>query len=196
MRCASCGHQWYQRAPIDFPQILQPDAPPQAPAEDSRSRAPGANLPGFPRRQRSAGAAVAWAVLALAAIILALAAWVGRDAIMAAWPPSERLYATIGGVTELPGAGLEFRNVTSVRRLEADREVVVIEGDVVNVSTRDRQVPKLRVALTADGHEVTEWTFEATQSQLLPGESARFVTRTNEPVEDATGLSLDFVGRN
>jgi predicted Zn finger-like uncharacterized protein len=195
VRCASCGHQWYQRAPIDFPQTLQPDAPPEAPADESRNRAPGANLPGFPRRQRSPGAGVAWAVLALAVIILALAAWTGRSAIMTAWPPSERLYAAVGGVVEAPGAGLEFRDVTTVRRLESDREVVVIEGDVVNVSTRDRQVPKLRAALTADGRELAAWTFEATQSQLLPGESARFVTRTDEPAEDATGLSLDFIGQ-
>lgn len=195
VRCANCGHQWHQQPPIDFPQILQPEAPPEAPDDRLRDRAPGANLPGFPRRHRAPGAGVAWAVLALAVIILALAGWIGRNAIMAAWPPSERLYAAIGGVTELPGTGLEFRNVTTARRLESDREVVVIEGDVVNVSNRDRQVPPLRAALTAEGRELTAWTFEATQSRLLPGESARFVTRTDEPAEDATGLSLDFAGR-
>jgi predicted Zn finger-like uncharacterized protein len=193
VRCANCGHQWHQRAPLDFPQILQSEAPP-AP-EGPASRAPGANLPGFPRRPRQSGAGIAWAVLALAVIILALAGWVGRGAIMAAWPPSERLYAAIGGVTEAPGAGLDFRNVTSYRRLESDRKVVVIEGDVVNTSNRDRQVPQLRAALTANDRELTAWTFEATQSRLLPGESARFVTRTDEPAENATGLSLDFVGR-
>jgi predicted Zn finger-like uncharacterized protein len=194
VRCANCGHQWHQRAPIDFPQILQPEAPPSAPAGDPASRAPGANLPGFPRRRQS-GAGLAWAVLALAVIIVALAAWVGRDAIMAAWPPSERLYAALGGVTEPLGAGLEFRNVKTERRLESNREVVVIEGDVVNTSNRDREVPLLRAALTADGRELTAWTFQATQSRLLPGESARFVTRTDEPTEDASGLSLDFAAR-
>lgn len=195
VRCANCGHQWHQRAPIDFPQILQPEAPPSAPPPGGPSRAPGANLPGFPRRPHRGGAAIAWGVLALAVIIVALAAWVGRDAIMAAWPPSERLYAAIGGVTELPGTGLEFRDVKTERRLESNRELVVIEGSVVNTSNRDRQVPLLRAALTAEGHEVTAWTFQATQSRLLPGESARFVTRTDEPTEAATGLSLDFAGR-
>src|SRR5689334_3077778 len=82
VRCANCGHQWHQRAPIDFPQILQPEAPPSAPPPGA-SRAPGANLPGFPRRARQGGAALAWGVLALAIIIVGLAAWLGRDAIMA-----------------------------------------------------------------------------------------------------------------
>jgi predicted Zn finger-like uncharacterized protein len=189
VRCANCGHQWHQRAPIDFPQILQPEAPPEAPA----SRAPGTNLPGFPRRQRQPGAGVAWSALALAVLVLLGAAVAAREAVVTAWPPAERLYTAVGLIAEPPGTGLEFRNVTTVRRLESDREVVVIEGDVVNVSNRDRQVPHLRAALTNDNQELTTWTFEATQSRLLPGEVARFVTRTDEPAEEATGLSLRFV---
>lgn len=192
VRCANCGHQWHQQAPIDFPRILQPEAPPEAPA----ARAPGTNLPGFPRRSRQPGAAVAWAALVLAVIVVVAAAWVARDAVVAAWPPAERLYAAVGVIGDPPGAGLEFRNVSTARRLEADREVVVIEGDVVNVSNRDRKVPQLRAALTADNRELATWTFAATQSSLLPGESARFVTRADEPAEDATGLSLRFADGN
>jgi predicted Zn finger-like uncharacterized protein len=190
VRCANCGHQWHQKAPLDFPQMVQPEAPPQAP----EPRAPGANLPGFPRRSRQPGAAVAWFALVLALLVVLGAAVAARDAVVSAWPPAGRLYTVLGLATEPPGTGLEFRNVTTARRLEADREVVVIEGEVVNVSNRDRQVPALRAALTTGDRELSNWTFEATQSRLLPGESARFATRTDEPAEEATGLSLRFAG--
>jgi predicted Zn finger-like uncharacterized protein len=190
VRCAKCGHQWHEAAPMALPPSLdEPEAPP-APAKFTPR--PGTNLPAFPRRARAPGVAVAWAALALAVFVLIAAGVAARQSVVAAWPPAERLYAAVGLVAEPPGTGLEFRNVTTARRLESDREVVVIEGDVVNVSTRDRVVPKLRAALTAEDHELNSWTFDATQSRLLPGESARFVTRTDEPAEEATGLSLRF----
>jgi predicted Zn finger-like uncharacterized protein len=192
VRCANCGHQWHASAPMALPDNLdEPVRPPVAP-EPFRPRGPGSNLPGFPRRARAPGVAIAWAALALAVLVLLAAGVAARNAVVAAWPPAERLYAAVGLIADPPGTGLEFRNVTTARRLESDREVVVIEGDVVNVSNRDRQVPHLRAALTAGDHDINSWTFDATQSRLLPGESARFVTRTDEPSEEATGLSLRF----
>ena len=193
VRCANCGHQWHAKAPMELPDNLdEPVEPPSAP-EPFRPRRPGANLPAFPRRRsRPSGVLVAWSALALAVLVLLAAGIAARNAVVAAWPPAERLYTAVGLIADPPGTGLEFRNVTTVRRLETDREVVVIEGDVVNVSTRDRLVPHLRAALTADDHEINNWTFDATQSRLLPGESARFVTRSDEPSEEATGLSLRF----
>jgi len=170
--------------------MLEPEPPP-APIRRARDYEPGANLPAFPRERRS-GAAVAWLALAVAVLLLGGAGVAARDAVVAAWPPAARLYSTVGLSAELPGSGLEFRNVTTQRRLESDREVVVIEGEVVNVSNRDRVVPPLRAALTSEGKEISYWTFEATQSRLLPGESARFVTRTDEPAEAATDIKIRF----
>lgn len=172
--------------------MIEPEAPPSAPIRRERGgRDASANLPAFPRERRS-GAGVAWSALALAVLLLGGAGVAARDAIVAAWPPASKLYSTVGLIAEAPGTGLEFRNVTTARRLEADREVVVIEGEVVNVSDRDRAVPPLRAALTSDDHEISHWTFEATQSRLLPGESARFVTRMDEPAEAATDIKLRF----
>jgi predicted Zn finger-like uncharacterized protein len=191
VRCANCGHQWHQRPPLDFPQMIEPEPPPSAPYRPDRDREPGANLPGFPRRERRSGAGVAWSALALAVVLLAGAGVAARDAIVSAWPPASKLYSTVGLMAEMPGAGLEIHASTE-RRIENDREVVVIEGEVVNVSNRDRVVPPLRAALTSDDHEISHWTFEATQSRLLPGESARFVTRADQPPESATGINVRF----
>jgi predicted Zn finger-like uncharacterized protein len=190
VRCAKCGHQWHQHPPIDFPQMLEPEPPPSAPIRRARASEPGTNLPAFPRERRS-GAGVAWAALVLAILVLGGAGVAARDAVVAAWPPAARLYSTIGLSAELPGEGLVIHANTE-RRLENDREVVVIEGEVVNVSNRDRVVPPLRAALTSDDKEISHWTFEATQSRLLPGESARFVTRTDEAPESATGINVRF----
>lgn len=176
---------------MDLPDALdEPEAPPAAP--QPYVPRPGTNLPAFPRRSRASGPAIAWAALALAVLVLIAAGVAAREAVVTAWPPAERLYAAVGLVADPPGTGLEFKNVKTSRRLESDREMVVIEGDIVNVSNRERNVPHLRAALTAGKKELNSWTFDATQSRLLPGESARFVTRTDQPSEEATGLSLRF----
>jgi predicted Zn finger-like uncharacterized protein len=191
VRCAKCGHQWHQSPPMELPDVIdEPDEPPAAPSPFVRR--PGVNLPAFPRRSGPSATAIAWAALALAVIVVAAAAVAARDTVVNAWPPAEKLYAMVGFTADPPGTGLEFQHISTARRLESDREVVVIEGDVVNVSNRERQVPHLRAALTADSRELNSWTFDATQSRLLPGESARFSTRTDEPDEEATGLSLRF----
>jgi predicted Zn finger-like uncharacterized protein len=191
VRCANCGHQWHQRPPIDFPQMIEPTPPPSAPPpRRERIREPGTNLPAFPRKRRS-GAGVAWSALVLAVLLLGGAGVAARDEIVAAWPPASKLFSTVGLSAEAPGEGLVI-HATTERRLENDHEVVVIEGEVVNTSNRDRVVPPLRAALTSDDKEISHWTFEATQSRLLPGESARFVTRTDKPPESATGINVRF----
>ncbi|MCH7542503.1 MAG: DUF3426 domain-containing protein [Proteobacteria bacterium] len=134
--------------------------------------------------------------MALAAVVIAVlgAGTVARDEIVAFWPPAAQLYDLAGlEVTTLP-FGLELRNVKHSQRTEDGVPVLIIEGEVKNISKFTYEVPKLRAALRdAEQDEIKNWTFSAVQTRLLPGESAPFVTRVKDPSPKATGVTITFV---
>lgn len=121
VRCAKCGHEWMPpgvapappqataepQAALAVPETPVPDVDPQGRYEPRlrplRPRPEGrlleAPLPAEPERPpagRSAVPIIAWALtlLVLAAFAGAAVAW--RSEVMAAWPPSERVYAALG----------------------------------------------------------------------------------------------------
>lgn len=197
VRCAKCGHQWTQKPPEDLPAAelppLEPGirAIPEGLANQPYVPAPGANLPAVPRRRARMGNAWAWLLL-----ILVLGVFVGgvaaRNEIVATWPPAAKLYENLGLAAPPPGSGIELRSVASSRTEEDGAPVLVIHGEVANVSSAVRQVPKMRAALREAGKEVQSWTFQGAQSRLLPGESAPFVTRFKNPSPAATDLTITF----
>ena len=90
--------------------------------------------------------------------------------------------------------GLEFRNLKNSERTEDGVKVLIIEGEVKNISKFSYEVPKLRAALrNAEQDEIKSWTFSAVQTRLLPGESAPFVTQVKDPPSMATGVTITFV---
>jgi predicted Zn finger-like uncharacterized protein len=200
VRCAKCGHQWFQK-PSDEPQPtnlppLEPEIRSMPESEPGFAESPlpfpGANLPGFPRPAPRRASAVAWLVL-----LLLIGAFVGsflaRNQIVAAWPPAARLFDTLGvPATSTLGAGIDLRNVTSARQEEDGTPVLVIQGEVANTSNSVRPVPTMRGSLREQGREIQSWTFQAAQSRLLPGEAASFVTRFKNPAPQATDLTITF----
>jgi predicted Zn finger-like uncharacterized protein len=201
VRCAKCGHQWSQKPPEDQPEA--PGLPPLEPeirsisenehaAPEIASPFPGANLPGFPRPAPRRTSAVAWLVLLLLLGVFA-GSFVARNEIVAAWPPTARLFDALGvPANSNLGAGIELRNVTSARQEEDGAPVLLIQGEVANASTAVRSVPKMRGSLREQGREIQSWTFQAAQSRLLPGEAASFVTRFKNPAPQATDLTITF----
>ena len=72
--------------------------------------------------------------------------------------------------------------------------MLVIEGEVANVSEVIRDVPEIRAALHgADKAELQNWTFKASETRLLPGEIASFSTRVEMPDKAAQDLGIGFV---
>lgn len=201
VRCAKCGHQWIQKPPEDEPQPanlppLEPEIrsipESEAAAIETASPFASANLPGFPRPAPRRGSAVAWLVLLLL-LGVAVGSFLARNEIVAAWPPTARLFDALGvPATSNLGAGIELRNVTSARQEEDGAPVLVIQGEVANTSTSVRAVPKMRGSLREQGREIQNWTFQAAQSRLLPGEAASFVTRFKNPAPQATDLTITF----
>ena len=140
-----------------------------------------------------------WAIVAiylLAAVVIAVlgGGTIARDEIVAFWPPAAQLYELAGLEVATVPFGLELRNVKHSQRTEEGVLVLIIEGEVKNISKFTHEVPKLRAALRdAEQDEIENWIFSAVQARLLPGESAPFVTRVKDPSPKATGVTITFV---
>ncbi len=193
VRCGKCSHTWHQAPPPDMPKAVDP-----LPfvTEEIRPIPPGSNLPAFPPVRRQRSNAAGWVALLVVVIAILAAGLVAREQIVQAWPPAAKLYSAVGlgaALPVAPGDGLEVRHVTSKRVMEDGAQVLVIEGEVANVSQGVREVPPLRGTLRdAQEHDLQQWTFGASASKLQPGETASFSTKLKNPAAAATGISITF----
>ncbi len=196
VRCASCGHTWFQTPPQDAPQPITLAAPEAEPgfALDGERREGRVQLPAVPPA-RGRGYLIAWGVAALVIVGLAWGLIAARASVMVLWPPAAKLYAMIGYGPTVAGTGLELRKVTPSRGTENGVPTLAIDGEVVNISTVVRDVPKLKVALRdGNDHELQAWTVSVNEPRLLPGASVPFHTTITQPSEAATGVVVSFAG--
>ena len=219
VRCAQCLHTWRQMLPADAlvatadtaprsapPPQPAPD-PPILPAAETAEEAP--HLRGEfpeettfaaaeeseppPRRRHSGLVAIGWIVLVLVIAALAGAAVWQRKQVIALWPPSLKLYETLGLESVRASDGLVIH--ANPRRDDQNGVPrLVIEGEVINSATVALPVPQLQVELKdTSQHVVQTWTFTASTDRLLPGASVPFTTSVERPNEAATSMSVSFV---
>jgi hypothetical protein len=180
------------------------EPPPLEPPPRERTRTPALTaeqrhqLPALPPRPTRWGAAAAWALAAIALFGgLGYAAIVERDRVIGILPASAALYARVGFPAGASGLGLEFRNVTTSREMANGLPVLVVAGEVWNVSSIARAVPKLVVTLRDRGeHDLQGLTVAAPAERLQPGESVPFHTSITQPAETASGVVVTFDGGN
>lgn len=214
VRCARCGHVWRQEPPTEPP----PEAS-RAPAgadgsEPKPERAPepepqpilrgpqrpqplppGSNLPALrPPPRRRAGPA-AWLALLVLVVAGAVGLYAFRQQIVTIWPPASKLFRTAGPAEpEAAGAGLDIRDVKFERKAEAGRAVLLVTGQVVNITQSARPAPRLRVAIGDEARkELAYWTVPLAKEALGPGEATEFSTRLPDPPANARSLSVTFV---
>ena len=73
-----------------------------------------------------------------------------------------------------PGVGLEFRKTSPRRDVENGVPVLIVEGEVANISNTAVDVPKLKVILSDhNGNEVQSWTFSVAEPRLSRGRASR-----------------------
>jgi predicted Zn finger-like uncharacterized protein len=190
VRCAKCGHEWFQAPPADLPKLLlDTTAPADGAATDGRAVVAAA----VPQaRSGSQG----WVSLVLFIVVIGLAAAVvyfGRERIVAAWPPAEQLYRKIGLTGAPLGAGLELSNVTYVMEKVEGQDVMVIQGDIFNTTEAVTRVPSLHATLLDDANkQLAEWVFQMDRSELQPGETASFSTMMRDPPPSSKRVSITF----
>lgn len=213
VRCTRCKHEWLQpRQESPEPSRSEPPKPAPRPADveviDPPSRAdaapprapkPGLSAPARVVTRSSAkrgGLLIGWLALVLVVAGVVAALWFAQAQIMTMWPATARLYALVGAESAaMPGEGLSLQEVKTETVDDNGIPTLVVTGKIVNTSAVPREVPKMRAALRdAGAQELQHWTFEIEAKRLLPGESLPFETRTQNPSQDAKGLSIVFVG--
>ena len=142
---------------------------------------------GQPKRR---GTLVGW-LLATLSVLLLTAAVAGRNEIAARLPATVPLPG-LGLSLELP-LGMEFRELSSLQRQDAGRQVLVVTGEIANVSGQQREVPPIRVALLdADRQELDFGLFDPPQPSLGPGALTRFEVELGAPPPEASDYSVSF----
>ncbi len=125
-------------------------------------------------------------------IVLLAAAFFARGTIVSMWPSAAGLYATIG-LGESLGAGLDIRDVRSVRSTEGGVDVLVVREIINNVSGGARSVPLIRVVLMDSvDEEVMTMVIPPSKSELPSGENVGFSARIEDPPGTARRLEVMF----
>lgn len=92
--------------------------------------------------------------------------------------------------------GLAIRDIRSVEEMVDGAPLLLVTGIVENVSNVALDVPRLRLAVTAqDEREIYAWTTVAGRPKLEPGETAAFRARLASPPAEGQAIAVRFLAR-
>jgi predicted Zn finger-like uncharacterized protein len=131
-------------------------------------------------------------ILALALLDTILVGW--RSDVVRALPQTASFYSLLGLSVNL--RGLVFDNVATVTEQHEGVPILVVEGNVVNTTRKNEDVPRLKFILrNAAQHEIYSWTAVPVRASPPPGEGVGFRTRLASPPADARDVVVRFVNR-
>ncbi len=186
VRCANCGHSWFQKPPDDMPR------PVAGAAADGLASLSGAGMAGETRGFPFAiSTIVLWLLLGGALIGFGALTYQYRVEIVRGWPQAATLY-TLAGI-EVNSTGMEFRDVTYNLESEDGLSVFAVRGTVVNVTEQAMPIPRIRLTLRdEEGEELYHWTIVLDETRLEPGAATNFITRLSSPPPGARDLEVRF----
>jgi predicted Zn finger-like uncharacterized protein len=205
VRCANCGHIWYETLPSqrksDGPETPRKQAVSlaSAPADSSEETTPTlfariessphlhAPAPQPPRRRLTA----AFWVIGIAVLLLAAAAaglFITRE-FAALWPSAARFYNSMRHPGAVSETDLVIRKIVPSRTSQG----LLINGEITNSGKEPHDVPRLRVALQDEAEkEIQFQIFDPPKSRLQPGETVAFATSFPHPSDAAAGVVVTF----
>ena len=131
-------------------------------------------------------------IVVMLAVVLGALNW--RAAMVRHFPQTASLYRAIGLPVNL--RGLFFEDVKSRTEFQDGVAVLVVEGTIVNLTTRTQDVPRLRLALrNSAGHEVYAWTALPSKSTVGSGNGLPFRARLASPPADGRDVIVRFLSR-
>ena len=104
--------------------------------------------------------------------------------------PLPRLSAMLSGMEGVALQGVSSRTV-KLRGTDA----ILVEGEIVNRTGREMDVPAVRIALKQDGSEVYSWLLEPTVRRVAAGDAVGFRSAMASPRPGATQVALSLAGR-
>ena len=131
-------------------------------------------------------------MLALLVVDCVLIGW--RKDIVRVLPQTASLYALIGLPVNL--RGLAFERVSTSMEQHEGVPILVVRGDIVNVSGAVVDVPRVRLAVrNAAKQEIYSWTLAPGRQTLPPGLALAFVSRLASPPSASRGVLVRFLDR-
>jgi predicted Zn finger-like uncharacterized protein len=174
---------------------LEPSGEAPPPEKPAKGRASFVQMGGKGRKPGGAlllGALKPAALATAGSLLLLAGAYVGREDVVRAAPQSAAVFAAIGAPVNL--RGIELRNVRGRIIDDNGVNVLVIDGDLVNLRAEPSAVPRLRFAVLGDkGQELFVWTAQADRPSLRPGETLNFRRRLAAPPSDGRDVSVRFL---
>ncbi|MGI3903682.1 MAG: zinc-ribbon domain-containing protein [Janthinobacterium lividum] len=142
-----------------------------------------------PAQPRSHGLVVS--LLAVAIVGSGMAAVAGKASLVAAFPPSEAVFSTLGLPVNLKGLGIADIRSTVVSG--DGPPTLTLEGRITNLRPDAMPVPALRIAVRdKNSRELYYWTSPAPKAQLAAGETVLFHSRLAAPPADGQDLAVSF----
>lgn len=126
--------------------------------------------------------------------ILVFGLFAGRQAMVRQFPDLASFYAVLGVDVNL--YGLEFENVHTVRRPEDGMAVLIVEGNVRNITDSAKTIPRLHFILSGRNREVYAWQDDASSHPLPAGETVKFRTVLASPPDVADELHVRFLSND
>ena len=132
------------------------------------------------------------ALLGLGATVAILIGW--RADVVRLLPQTASLYSTIGLGVNL--RGVVFENIKTSREIHEGVPVMVVEGEIVSVSRKAVEVPRLRFGVRNGlGAEIYNWTAMPSRTVAQAGERLTFRSRLASPPAETHDISVRFYNR-
>ncbi len=118
-----------------------------------------------------------------------------RDDFVRAMPQTASFYAWLDLPVNI--RGLDFENLATTTEQHEGVPILVIGGNIVNITGRTVIVPHLRFAVrNAARQEIYAWTAVPPLAMLPPGRDVAFHSRLASPPPDAHDVVVRFLNRN
>lgn len=133
------------------------------------------------------------AIACVGVLIIVTILFSERDSLVAAWPPIDRLYASLGLGAPVVGEALVIQNLAAWRKTDGSIELLVIKGEIRNPTYQMQPVATLAGKLTgSQGDIMQEWLFTTENKVILPGEKTSFEYELPQPGVDAAEVTITF----
>ncbi|WP_439572500.1 FxLYD domain-containing protein [Phreatobacter sp.] len=181
-------------APLPSQVDLDADDPPPAPPprRSLSSRVAGLR----PQLAVRPSKAAAWR-LSLPVVVIVLGSAIlatfllGREQVVRTVPDSAAVYEQLGMPVNL--RGIDFRDVRGANEIVDGVVVLVVEGRLVNITSRTVPLPRLRLAVRdRTGKEIYTWNAAPPKANLEPGEATPFRSRLASPPPDGASVEVRF----
>ena len=197
--CRACSHSWKEHPIIDVVElptravsrIINLDDEPELDVQRLVEAARSAHEEFADQRKMRLRKTFGWVGLGLTVALPLLLLALMPETVVAAAPASITAYNKLGYSINI--YGLEIRHIEQQHSMINGAQVLMIKGEISNLTNEIRKIPWLRFGLNdPTSTELYSWTLDTASRPLRPGETTSFVTRVAAPPELAKNLQIRF----